>query len=225
MNRLFNLTLGRLSASDKGWLENRLHDQRSEVAATAREIYNLHFPFAERNARKKKLIINTLTFELHTVVFNEFGDEFPVNQRFTADRVSRILTMSDFDADGSERSIELDGGKMSTLLRWIVHSLEIFMWSEDYGLKPEVWPTPDPDDWDDEYKEDFLIEEASPPEPEEEASWRVQIEYADHTTQEIVSYGDYLEDRPEELYLALLEYFEPETEELDEGVAEDDPLI
>lgn len=68
INRLMNLSMGRLNSSDKEWLENRLHDQRPEVAATAREIYNLHFPFAERNARKKKLIINTLSFELHTAI-------------------------------------------------------------------------------------------------------------------------------------------------------------
>jgi len=216
INRLMNLSMGRLNASDKGWLENRLHDQRPEVAATAREIYNLHFPFAERNARKKKLIINTLTFELHIAVFNEFGDEYPVNQRFTADRVSRILTMTDFDTGGAERFLELDGGKMSTLLRWIVHSLEIFMWTEDYGLEPNPWPRPDFDDWDDEYGEDSSGEETVAPEPEGEPSWRVQIEYADHTTQEIVSYEDYLEARPEELYLTLLEYFGPETEEFGE---------
>lgn len=221
INRLLNLPMGRLSAGDKGWLENRLHDQRPEVASTAKEIYNFHFPFAERNARKKKLIISTLVFELHTSVFDEFGDEFPVNQRYTADRISCVLTMTDFDAGGAERSMELDGKKMSALLRWAVHSLEIFMWSEDYGLEPEVWPTLNPDDWDDEYEDDFLIEAIAPPEQEGEASWKVQIEYADHTTQEIVSYGDYLEDRPEELYLSLLEYFEPETE----GSAENGSLV
>ena len=53
INRLMNFPMGRLSASDRGWLENRLHDQRPEVASLAKEIYSLHFPFAERNARKR----------------------------------------------------------------------------------------------------------------------------------------------------------------------------
>ena len=41
----------------------------------------------------------------------------------------------------------------------------------------------------------------------------MQIEYSDLTTQDIISYQDYLTDRPEELYLALLEYFVPETDD------------
>lgn len=95
------------------------------MASLAKGIYSLHFPFAERNARKRKLTINKLVFELHTVLFDVWGDKLPVNKRFTADRVSRILTMVDFDTNEVEQSLPLDGGKMSTLLRWTIHSLEI----------------------------------------------------------------------------------------------------
>ena len=70
ITRLTNFPMGRLSANDKAWLENRLHDHRPEVAELAREVYNIHFPYAERNARKKQLIINTLAFEIHTVNAN-----------------------------------------------------------------------------------------------------------------------------------------------------------
>ena len=195
ITRLMNFPMGRLSANDKAWLENRLHDHRPEVAELAREVYNMHFP---------------------------------VNRRSTANRISRVLTMIDFDGDGTEQSMTLDGKKMSTLLRWAVHSLEIFMWPEDYDLAPsrnsvppyfdllpEYWP-----DEDEEADEDFSDENM----PEGEVCWRVQIEYANHTTQEIVSYQDYLMDRPEELYLALLEYFEPETDDFDEEYAENAPL-
>ena len=233
INRLENLSMNRLSASDKAWLENRVHDRRPEVAELAKEIYALHFPYAERNKRKKQLIINTLFFEVHTEVFNEYGDEVPVNMRFTADRISRILTMTDFDADGTEQTMTLDGGAMSKLLRWTVHSLEIFMWVEDYNLDPsrnsippyfdllpEYWPD---EDWmDDEYEET----DANPPDedmPERDISWRVQIEYSDHTTQDITSYQDYLTDRPEELFLALLEYFVPETDDFDAEYNDEDP--
>ena len=107
INRLMDFPVGRLSASDKNWLENRLHDKRPEVAELAREVYNIHFPYAERNARKKQLIINTLSFEIHTEIFDEYGDEIPINQRFTADRKNHVLTMTDFDADGAERTITL----------------------------------------------------------------------------------------------------------------------
>ena len=237
INRLMNFPMGRLSESEKKWLENRVRDRRPEVAELAREVYNAHFPYAERNRRKKQLIINTLTFELHTEVFDECGDELPVNVRFTADRISRILTMTDFDGDGAEQSLALEGKKMSTLLRWAVHSLEIFMWPEDYDLTPsrsnippyfDLLPEYWPDDWDEEEAdkddEDSLDEE-DVPEPEGEVSWRVNIEYSNHTSQEIVSYQDYLADRPEELYLALLEYFVPETDDFDDDYEEDSPLL
>lgn len=165
INRLMDLPMGRLSAGDRGWLENRLHDQRPEVASLAKEIYSLHFPFAERNARKKKLTINKLDFELHTVFFDVWGDELPVNKRFTADRISRILTMVNFDADGVERSMELDGGEMSKLLRWIVHTLEIFMWPEDYDLDPESLTGCFWDVRDEDVDEDFLEVEVPSEEP------------------------------------------------------------
>lgn len=226
MNRLLDFSPGRLSESDRKWLENRLHDRRPEVAELAKEVYNLHFPYAERNKRKKQLIINTLSFEIHTEAFDEYGDELPVNKRFTADRSSHILTMTDYDGDSVEQSIVLEGKKMSTLLRWAVHSLEIFMWAEDYGLNPSPngFPPYFDEDWeneDEESEEDFPEEDTFTPEPEGEASWRVKIEYADHTTQEIVSYQDYLDDRPEDLYLAMLEYFEPEMNDSDEEYEEE----
>ena len=37
ITRLMNFPMGRLSANDKAWLENRLHDHRPEVAELARE--------------------------------------------------------------------------------------------------------------------------------------------------------------------------------------------
>lgn len=233
ITRLMNFNMGRLSDGERKWLENRVHDRRPEVAKLAREVYNAHFPYAERNARKKRLLINTLVFEIHTEAFDECGDEIPVNKRFTADRRSRILTMTDFDADGAERSVTLDGGKMSTLLRWAVHSLEIFMWAEDYNLNPSQSSVPPrfdllpeywPEDWDEEDEEEAHDDEPAEDEPEDEISWRVQIEYADETMQEITACGVYLTDRPEDLYLEMLEYFEPETDDFDEEYTESIPL-
>ena len=211
---LMDLPVGRLSASDKAWLENRLHDHRPEVASIAQEVYKQHFPYAERNARKKQLTIKKLEFGIHTEVFNEYGDECPVNQYFTADRTSCVLTMTDYDRNGVKRSITLDHKRMSTLLRWIVHSLEIFMWPEDYGLTSPGLP---PEYWLDELDEDDVDTEMTEvPEPEEKVSWQVQIEYSNHSTQDISSYRAYLPDRPEELYFVLLDYFREDIENMEE---------
>lgn len=225
INRLMNLPLVRLSASDKKWLENRVHDRRPEVASIAREVYNMHFPYAERNERKKRLLINTLAFELnHVTVYDEFGDERSISMRFTASRLTNLLTMTDFDADGVELSITLEKRQMAKLLRWTVHTLEVFMWPEDYDLSPddpffdgplldllpEYWPEDlDTDEEDDKDPVDNA--------PEAEIFWRVQIEYADETEQNVMSYQDYLFDKPAELLFVLSEYFQVDADDSDEG--------
>jgi len=219
INRLMNLPAGRLSASNKTWLENRLRDQRAEVATMAREVYNLHFPYAERNARKKQLVINSLIFEIHVKLPDIFGNDIPINKRFTANRSSRILTMIDFDTGSAEQSILLDSGRMAKLLRWAVHTLEIFMWPEDYSLLPETDLVFDllEEDWENsgwENNEIFTVKDAqSVCLPEEVIRWRVDVEYSNHTSQEIISYQNFLEDCPGELYYAMLQYFEPKVDE------------
>ena len=86
LNRLDNMLGGNVSREQKKWLENRLHDDRPEVAETARMVYNACFPYAERNERKHQLVINSLEFEVNTEVYDEFGDEEKAHQVFTADR-------------------------------------------------------------------------------------------------------------------------------------------
>lgn len=214
MNRLMSFPMRRLSDSEKKWLQAKMHDKCPEVADTAKEVYNVCFPHAERNAMKKQLVINTLSFEVHTEVYDGYGDMEMVDRRFTIGRKSRVLTMTDFQAESGEKSVTLEGGQMEKLLRYIVHTLEIFMWEQDYCLNP------DEDDFftDIPPEEDIYVddlekkEEGFPTEPEGRPFWQAQVEYSNHTVQNIFSYEDYLPDHPEELYLSLLEYFEPEDE-------------
>lgn len=230
INRLLDFPMGRLSASDKKWLENRVHDRRPEVASLAREVYGMHFPYAEHNEKKKRLLINTLVFELDNVtVSDEFGDEYAIHVRFTADRLTNVLTMTNIDDGGTEQAVVLEKKQMAKLLRWTVHTLEIFMWPEDYDLSPddpflsglyldllpEFWP----EGWGDE--DNDADGDPAGDAPEAEVYWRVQIEYADETSQEIVSYQDYLFDKPAELLFALSEYFEPDTEDFDGDLEEE----
>ena len=137
MNRLMSFPMRRLSESEKKWLKGKMHDKCPEVADTAWEVFNVCFPHAERNAMKKQFIINTLSFELYTEVYDGYGDMEIADCRFTIDRKSRVLTMTDFRADSGEQSVTLDGGEMAKLLRYIVHTLEIFMWEQDYCLNPD----------------------------------------------------------------------------------------
>ena len=45
--------------------------------------------------------------------------------------------MTDFQAENGEQSVTLEGGQMAKLLRYIVHTLEIFMWEQNYCLNPD----------------------------------------------------------------------------------------
>lgn len=177
INRLMGFPMRRLSDNEKKWLEAKMHDQSSEVADMAREVYNVCFPYAERNAMKKQLVINTLFFEVHMEVYDGYGDMEMADQCFTIDRKSRVLTMTDFQAGNGEQSATLEGGQMAKLLRYIVHTLEIFMWEQDYCLNP------DEDDlftgilpWEGIFADDTKEkEDALPTEPEGRPSWRVWV--------------------------------------------------
>ncbi len=235
INRLYNLPMRRLTDSEKKWLENRVHDQRPEVASLAKEIYNMRFPHAARNAMKKQLTIDTLIFEVHAEVYDEYGDFEIVNRRFTADRHSRILAMKDFDCPNMDCTLTLDAKQISNLLLWTVNALEVFMWAEDYGLsdddidgEPDFDPLLDNDfdfDFEDEDGND-LDDTDSESEPEQDGNkdvpyWRVQIKYSNGTEQDTANYSfDYLTDKPEDLYDALWEYFA--LDEPDDWDAEED---
>lgn len=86
---------------------------------------------------KWQLVINTLSFELHTEIYDGYGDMETAERRFTIDRKSRVLTVTDFQAESGEQSATLEGGQMAKLLRYIVHTLAIFMWEQDYCLNPD----------------------------------------------------------------------------------------
>ena len=152
-----------------------MKDDCPEVAETAQEVFNACFLHAERNAMKKQLVINTLSFEVHTEVYDGYGDMEMADCRFTIDRKSRVLTMTDFHTGGMEQSVTLEGGQMAKLLRYIVHTLEIFMWEQDYSMRPDA------EDYDPflDGEEGFFMEdledrlEIQPPkEPEGSPSWR-----------------------------------------------------
>ena len=90
MNRLMSFPMRRLSEGEKKWLKAKMKDDCPEVAKTAREVFNACFPHAERNAMKKQLVINTLSFEVHTEVYDGYGDMEMADCRFTIDRAGYL---------------------------------------------------------------------------------------------------------------------------------------
>lgn len=57
----------------------------------------------------------------------------------------------------------------------------------------------------DDFKDRLEIQPSE--KPEGSPSWCTQVEYINHTKQDISGYNDYLTERPEEQYFFLLEYF------------------
>lgn len=73
INRMMNFPMRRLSEGGKKWLKAKIKDDCLEVVEMAREVYNECFPYVERNAMKKQLVINTLSFEVYTGVYDGYG--------------------------------------------------------------------------------------------------------------------------------------------------------
>ena len=81
---MMNLPMKRLSESEKKWLESKIHDKCPEVADTAREVYNVCFPYAERNAMKNSLLSihcplkYIQRFTMGTGIWNWLTDALPL---------------------------------------------------------------------------------------------------------------------------------------------------
>ena len=218
MNKLLGLSMRKLNESERKWLENRTHDKNPEVAGLAQEIYRQRFPYAERNAMKKQLIIDKLMFEIHREAWSGHGVYETINQRYMVSRKERTITLHDFDKEEPERTVSLDSKRMSKLLKWIVHTQEIFMWPQDYGLYdtgdalPDMIPEILPNDYDAEgWFEAEEVQDSGT--KHQEDTWKVKIRYTNGTEQKIYDGGYGLLEKAEELYFALVEYFEPEEAE------------
>ena len=77
LTRLLNLPY-RLSAEQKAWLKGLQKDKCQEISETAKAVYAEHFPYAERNERKKQLHIDEMIFAVNDELWDEYGDLFSV---------------------------------------------------------------------------------------------------------------------------------------------------
>lgn len=184
LNQLENFPVGILNRKDELWLENCIHSDNSEIAGLAESIYDRCKLFTEEADEKAQLMINTLVFEVHADIPDEYGDGYPVNKQFLVSRKARTISVTDFD-ESSEKTFKIK--KMSSLLNRIVNELNIFEWDDDFGFFP--------------YQAD---------EAETEPYWRVRIECINGMVRDIYSDSDEycgLGD-PYALYDLLTEKFE-----------------
>ena len=224
LNRLYKMPFRKLSPADKNWLENRLHDQREEVKTAAQEIFKHLYPYAERNNRKKQLHINKLSFRIHAKAYDERLDVQNANCLFEADEMSKKIVQTEFSSDGSPTSRQekfVYDKDMAKFLKWIVHSLEISEWEQDYCQNNISF-----DFFSDDYiySDEFDcfeecikgIENEEVHKASEIITWHVEVDYSNGTIQKTSGTHVYLPDKVEELYWVFREYFAPEYSEEEE---------
>lgn len=218
LTRLYNLPANRLDDSDKKWLENRTHDKRPAVHELATEIYQAHFLYARRNALKKQLRINELEFTVSTCLWDEYGAEQFVRCQFALNRSESLLLKRLLAEDASPEIVELEGRNTAKLFKWMLHSLEIFCWDEDYcGSDSEAEPEAGGLDFLDElFCREPGSQKISESKQDNESSWRVLLKYSDGHEQRIESFELGLPERVEQLYFELNQYFADQDENEDE---------
>lgn len=218
LTRLYNLPASRLNDSDKKWLENRTHDKRPAVQELASEIYQAHFPYAQRNALKKQLRINELEFSVSTCLWDECGEEQFVRCQFALNRSESLLLKRPLAEDASPDIVELEAKDTARLFKWMLHNLEIFCWDEDYCSS-------DSEEESEADGLDFLNElfgrepealKPSEPNQDNEPSWSVLLRYSDGHEQRIESFELGLPERVEQLYMELNDYFADDDEDEEE---------
>ena len=181
LRRLENLPLRRLTESEMTWLKNRTHDHRPEVKALACMVYSERFPRLARNQKKQELSIRALELSVDGDVCDPYGDLVYIKESYQVSRTPPTIVRT--QKGGASQTIEPQPKVMAKLLKWIVHTLEIFWWGEDYCDSADT-------------------------EPEEESSlWSVHVEYSSGEIQDMSSISD-LPDNVLELLSALSELFE-----------------
>ena len=203
LTKLMNLPY-RLSAEQKAWLKGLQKDKCQEIAEIAKAVYAEHFPYAERNERKKQLHIHGMTFAIHDELWDEYGDSFDAQIAFAIDRKTRRLSCTQ---DGDTDTAELSDKEMKKLLNRIVNEYEVFCWEEDFS-QADFDPFGDDDEGEGFFVETESVDDIEHP------SWSVSVNYSNGEKQQMKGFDIPL--RINELALDLLRYFENDDTDSDD---------
>lgn len=182
LRRLENLPPRRLSESEMTWLKNRTHDKRPEVRELACMVYSLRFPHLARNQKKQELSITRLELFIDGDVYDSFGDPVYIKESYLIIRKPPSITR--IQQESESQTVEPQSKELAKLLKWAVHTLEIFCWEPVFCSSAGV----EADDT-------------------QTAVWRVHVEYSNGEIHDMKSADD-IPDNVLELLYALTEYFE-----------------
>jgi hypothetical protein len=166
---------------------------------------------------------------VNSKVYEESRGVQNANCLFEADKERKEIVQTVFARDGSPASRQekfmLDSD-MAKFLKWIVHSLEIFEWEQDYGQNNNSFNVLGDDQI---YSDEFdcfeegmtgIEKEIDNVEPEA-ITWHVEVNYSNGTIQKISGIHVYLPEKVEELYWGFREFFAPaysEEEDFEEDI-------
>ena len=217
INKLYSMVFRHMSESEIKWLKNRRNDSRTEVSELAKKIFEERFPRQARNEIKAQLHIKNMSFRIRGEVFDNYGDEYVVNDEFITDTSGMIIkkTFRENETAIEEKSIKIGEKAIRKFFNVAVHNYDISFWDTDLcheisydpdiNLLPEYRYSDNLDDLDDnESKQlgdddgDALVEKIP--------TWSVEIKYKDGTEQTTKGY-DYIPDPVMELFDDFDDYF------------------
>lgn len=114
--------------------------------------------------------------------YDLYGDPVHINENYQVTRTPPAIIRT--QKDGSIQTVMPQPKKLAKLLKWTVHTLEIFCWGQDFC---------DPFG--------FEMDEPKP------VTWRIHVEYSNGEIQDTKSTGG-IPGRLEELLFSLSEFFE-----------------
>lgn len=182
LNKLSELPMRYLSNTEVKWLKNRTSDPRPEVRELARAVYAERFPYAARNQRKQQLSIKALELMVDSEDYDLHSNPIHINENYQVTRTPPAIIRT--QEDGSIQTVTPQPKELAKLLKWTVHTLEIFCWEQDF-CNPF----------------DLELDEPNP------VTWRVHVEYSNGEIQDTESTGG-IPDRLDELLFSLSEFFE-----------------
>lgn len=205
LTRIINLPW-HLSREQCAWLKKQCSDKRPIISKAAQEAYDSRFPYAKRNELKKYYHVDHLTLMVNDEVYDEYGDPAPLNAVFEVSRRNATISMQE---DERLTSVKLQPAEMTRLLKWMVHSLEIFCWQEEYDASESDDWEEDSEEWEGDETPDETDNELTLP-----ACWQLDITYRNDDSQ-FVSSPYPATDKVLQLVQELLSYLQPEKDDVD----------
>ena len=144
-------------------------------------VYAERFPHLARNQKKQELSIQTLELSIDGEVYDPYGGLVYVKESYQVKRIPPAVIRT--PQDGLRQTVEPPPKILAKLLKWTVHTLEIFWWEQDFCSPADV-----------------ELENVESP------LWSVHVEYSNGEIENLKSADD-LPDNVLELFSALSELF------------------